>query len=43
MTYKWDNKKPTAQMLGRWQTFSRRSLRSIRGNIKKNWPSVYSD
>ena len=21
MTYKWDNKKPTAQMLGRWQQF----------------------
>ena len=21
MTYKWDNKKPTAQMLGRWQPF----------------------
>jgi len=21
MAYKWDNKKPTAQMLGRWQPF----------------------
>ena len=21
MGYKWDNKKPTAQMLGRWQPF----------------------
>ena len=21
MTYQWDNKKPTAQMLGRWQPF----------------------
>ena len=21
MTYKWDNKKPTSQMLGRWQPF----------------------
>jgi len=21
MEYKWDNKKPTAQMLGRWQPF----------------------
>ena len=21
MTYEWDNKKPTAQMLGRWQPF----------------------
>ena len=21
MAYEWDNKKPTAQMLGRWQTF----------------------
>ena len=21
MTYNWDNKKPTAQMLGRWQPF----------------------
>ena len=21
MTYKWDNRKPTAQMLGRWQPF----------------------
>ena len=21
MSYKWDNKKPTAQMLGRWQPF----------------------
>ena len=21
MPYKWDNKKPTAQMLGRWQPF----------------------
>ncbi len=21
MTYEWDNKKPTAQMLGRWQHF----------------------
>tara|TARA_B100001093_G_scaffold479469_1_gene508469 strand:+ start:162 stop:356 length:195 start_codon:yes stop_codon:yes gene_type:complete len=21
MIYKWDNKKPTAQMLGRWQPF----------------------
>ena len=21
MSYKWDNRKPTAQMLGRWQPF----------------------
>ena len=21
MSYQWDNKKPTAQMLGRWQPF----------------------
>ena len=21
MSYQWDNKKPTAQMLGRWQAF----------------------
>jgi len=21
MSYEWDNKKPTAQMLGRWQPF----------------------
>ena len=23
LPYKWDNKKPTAQMLGRWQPWSR--------------------
>ena len=29
MTYKWDNKKPTAQMLGRWQPVHFRSPSSL--------------
>ena len=28
MTYEWDNKKPTAQMLGRWQEISATKIRA---------------
>ena len=35
MTYKWDNKKPTAQMLGRWQPFHNGHYTLFKEIIKK--------
>ena len=35
MTYQWDNKKPTAQMLGRWQPFHDGHLTLFKEIIKK--------
>ena len=35
MTYKWDNKKPTAQMLGRWQPFHDGHYKLFKEIIKK--------
>ena len=35
MAYKWDNKKPTAQMLGRWQPFHDGHYTLFREIIKK--------
>ena len=35
MTYKWDNKKPTAQMLGRWQPFHDGHFALFEETIKK--------
>ena len=35
MTYKWDNKKPTAQMLGRWQPFHDGHFTLFKEIIKK--------
>ena len=35
MTYKWDNKKPTAQMLGRWQPFHYGHFSLFKEIIKK--------
>ena len=43
MEYKWDNKKPTAQMLGRWQPFHDGHYTLFKEIIKKNRPSLYSD
>ena len=35
MTYQWDNKKPTAQMLGRWQPFHDGHFALFEETIKK--------
>ena len=35
MTYQWDNKKPTAQMLGRWQPFHEGHYKLFKEIIKK--------
>jgi len=35
MTYEWDNKKPTAQMLGRWQPFHYGHYALFEESIKK--------
>ena len=35
MTYEWDNKKPTAQMLGRWQPFHEGNYTLFKEIIKK--------
>ena len=35
MAYKWDNKKPTAQMLGRWQPFHDGHYTLVKEIIKK--------
>ena len=35
MTYQWDNKKPTAQMLGRWQPFHDGHYKLFKEIIKK--------
>ena len=35
MTYQWDNKKPTAQMLGRWQPFHDGNYKLFKEIIKK--------
>ena len=35
MSYKWDNKKPTAQMLGRWQPFHDGHYKLFKEIIKK--------
>jgi len=35
MSYEWDNKKPTAQMLGRWQPFHHRHYTLFEEIIKK--------
>ena len=35
MSYKWDNKKPTAQMLGRWQPFHDGHYALFEETIKK--------
>ncbi len=39
MSYKWDNKKPTAQMLGRWQPFHDGHYTLFKEIIKK--PLLY--
>ena len=35
MSYEWDNKKPTAQMLGRWQPFHEGHYTLFKEIIKK--------
>ena len=35
VTYQWDNKKPTAQMLGRWQPFHDGHYKLFKEIIKK--------
>ena len=35
MSYQWDNKKPTAQMLGRWQPFHYGHFALFEETIKK--------
>ena len=35
MTYQWDNKKPTAQMLGRWQPFHKGHYTLFKEILKK--------
>ena len=35
MTYQWDNKKPTAQMLGRWQPFHDGHYKLFKEIVKK--------
>ena len=35
MSYEWDNKKPTAQMLGRWQPFHDGHFALFEETIKK--------
>ena len=35
MSYKWDNKKPTAQMLGRWQPFHKGHYTLFKEILKK--------
>ena len=35
MSYQWDNKKPTAQMLGRWQPFHEGHYTLFKEIIKK--------
>ena len=35
MSYQWDNKKPTAQMLGRWQPFHDGHYKLFKKKIKK--------
>ena len=42
MSYEWDNKKPTAQMLGRWQPFHDGHY-ALFEEIIKNWASLYSN
>ena len=37
----WDNKLPTAQMLGRWQPWHDGHQKLFEEIIKKNWPSKY--
>ena len=39
--YKWDNKKPTAQMLGRWQPFHEGHFTLFEEIIKKTGTSMY--
>ena len=39
--YQWDNKKPTAQMLGRWQPWHNGHQKLFERNNKKNWSSKY--
>jgi len=41
MSYKWDNKKPTAQMLGRWQPFHDGHYTLFKEIIKKLNKFVY--
>ena len=36
MAYEWDNKKPTAQMLGRWQPFHEGHYTLFKEIVKKN-------
>ena len=43
MNYKWDNKKPTAQMLGRWQPFHDGHYALFEEIVKKNWTGMYSN
>ena len=43
MSYKWDNKKPTAQMLGRWQPFHDGHYTLFKEIIKKTGQSLYPD
>ena len=38
MSYRWDNKKPTAQMLGRWQPFHDGHYTLFKEIIKKTGP-----
>ena len=43
MSYEWDNKKPTAQMLGRWQPFHDGHFALFEETIKKNWSGLFSN
>ena len=40
MSYQWDNKKPTAQMLGRWQPFHDGHYKLFKEIIKKTGQGV---
>ena len=41
MAYEWDNKKPTAQMLGRWQPFHDGHYTLFKEIIKKRVKSAF--
>jgi len=38
----WDNKHPTAQMLGRWQPWHSGHQKLFEETLKKNWASEYN-
>ena len=41
-SHKWDNKHPTAQMLGRWQPWHAGHQKLFEEILKKNWTGKYN-